>query len=135
MKKQKKGFAMISAVFLLLILGLVGVYIVRLDSLRRSVSNMSIQGGRAYYAAKSGLEWGIATMVAAAPNAACFGSTVINLNQVALNGYTATVTCSALSATEGTTYTVYTITAVGQKGSIGAQDYVSRTIFTQIIQQ
>lgn len=130
-KNSNKGFSLIAAVFIIAVLALVVTYVVKVVLLTQSTSVLGIQGTRAYYAAKSGLEWGTQQAVISAN---CPASTTINFNQGALSGYRATVTCSALAVTEGGNYTLYSISSQGQKGTIATRDYVSRTIVTQVIQ-
>ncbi len=55
---NQKGFTLVQAVFILVVLSLIGVAMVRLSGVQSSTSVLALQGARAYQAARSGLEWG-----------------------------------------------------------------------------
>lgn len=128
---KNKGFALIAAVFIIVVLGLMAIYIVRLSTIAFSVIDLSMQGVRAYYAAKSGLEWGIARAV---NSASCVPSTTFSFNQGALTNFSTIVTCTSIAVTEATSYTLYNITAQGFTGTVGTSGFVSRTLTIQITQ-
>ena len=54
-----RGFAMIAAVFILVVVAALGSYIAVISSNQQIGSALDLQGGRAYLAARSGLEWGL----------------------------------------------------------------------------
>jgi len=122
-KRSSKGFALVSAIFILVILTLLGTFLVRVFEVGFSTTTFAIQGTRAYYAAQSGFDWGT---YQALQNSSCVASSVLPLSQGGLQGFTATVQCTSQVTSEGTT--IYTITSQGQWGSVGSFDYVSRTV-------
>ena len=124
----KNGFALISAIFILVILSLMGVFMVRIFAVGSITTTFAIQGVRAYYAAQSAYEWGAYQAVV---NSSCAASTTVTLSQAALSGFSAVVQCSSVVTTEGT---LYTITAKSQKGTLGTIDYISRTITGIVVQ-
>lgn len=126
MRRKPKAFALISAVFILVILALVGSFIVSIGSISGSSSTFAIQGVRAYFAARAGAEWGLHQVIT---TDACPGTTTINMTESGLNGFRAIVSCSQTSYTEGlSTYNVFEITSIGRKNSFGSADYVSRRV-------
>lgn len=127
MHHKKKGFALLSAVFILVILALLATFIVSLSSSTRQTNTLAIQGVRAYFAARSGIEWGINQVIV---NNACFSSQTLNLTQAGLNGFNVDMSCTVIGTfTEGTdTYSVFEITALGRFRSFGHPDFVSRTL-------
>jgi MSHA biogenesis protein MshP len=139
--KRANGFSIVAALFVVVVLALIGSYMVSLGALTQSSQSLSMQGVRAYYAARSGLEWG-AYMVA--PSTASGGSepyncptspTTLSFTQGGLNGFTSTVTCSQSSFTEaGITYNTFQIRATGQYKTVGDMEYVFRELYTNIIQ-
>lgn len=131
MKKATQGFALISAIFILVVLALVALYMVRFSSLSFASVNLGFDGVRAFYAAKSGLEWGVRGAVI---SGTCPATTTVTFTQGELAGYTAVVTCTSISVTESSTYNVYTLNSQGQRGTVGSQDYVSRRLSTEVIQ-
>lgn len=116
--KNKAGFTLVQAVFILVVLGLLGVVMMRLIGVQSSTSVFALQGARAYQATRSGLEWGAARAVAGDD---CNGSMTIE-------NFDVTVSCSSQTFTEGSIgpYEVYRIDATAEYGSYGSPDYVSR---------
>lgn len=124
---KNNGFALISAVFILVILSLVGTYIINLAAVQTMTATYSLQGTRAYYAAKSGLEWGVYQVVNNANS--CPAATTLNFTQGGLNNFNVQVSCNLSNYIEGSTnYNVFRITAFSQQGSYGSTDYTSRKL-------
>ena len=117
--RKNLGFAIISAIFVLVILSLISTFLINLFINTQASSNILLLGQRAYFAAQSGLEWGL-TKVAANPTGPCPTTTNININQGGILGFTAVVSCSK----SGTTFT---ITSVASRGVFGAFEYVTNT--------
>ncbi len=136
--KQQQGFTLMSAVFILVILTLIGTFIVSIASLARSADTLTVQGTRAYYAARSGLEWGIYQVAPSggSPPYNCPTSpTTLTFSQGAMIGFTATVTCAQNQFTEaGANYNMFQITSLAQYSTVGSLDYVSRTLYVTVIQ-
>ncbi|WP_029910812.1 pilus assembly protein MshP [Pelobacter seleniigenes] len=118
--KNQAGFTLVQAIFILVVLALLGAAMVRLIGVQSSTSVMALQQARAYQAARSGLEWGAAR---ASTGAGCTGGMTINGFQVA-------VVCQVNAFTEGSIgpYNVYRISAEAVSGVYGSPDYVSRTV-------
>lgn len=114
------GFSIIAAIFILVILSLVATFLANLFVTTQASNNILLSGRRAYFAATSGLEWGLTT-VAANPTGSCPVTTIINISQGGLLGFTAIVSCTK----SGTTFT---ITSVASKGTFGTFGFVTRTV-------
>jgi MSHA biogenesis protein MshP len=116
--KTDSGFTLVQAIFILVVLSLLGVVMVSLIGVQSSTSLFALQGSRAYQAARSGLEWGASR---ASSGQSCDGTMTIE-------GFSVAVTCRSQSFTEGSTgpYDVYLISATATFGSYGSPDYVSR---------
>lgn len=127
-KHDKNGFALVAAIFVLVILSLLGIFLIRIFTVGSASTMFSIQGVRAYFAARSAFDWGVYQAVV---NSNCPASTTISLSQAGVSGFSAVVQCSALATSEGT---LYTITAQSRKGTFGTLDYVSRTLTGTVIQ-
>jgi MSHA biogenesis protein MshP len=56
---NQNGFTIVQAIFILVILSLLGAYMVRLGTVQQSTSTQALLQARAYLAAQAGLEWGI----------------------------------------------------------------------------
>lgn len=114
---SQRGFTLVQATFILVVLSLLGVTMMRLAGVQSSTSVMQLQGARAYQAARGGLEWGAARVVAGND---CNGS-------MALESFNVTVSCASEIFDEGSDdYLVYKIDAIATFGSFGSPDYVSR---------
>jgi len=53
------GFALVSAIFLLVVLAALGAYMLTFSTVQSTTSGTDIEGSRTYWAAHSGLDWGI----------------------------------------------------------------------------
>lgn len=89
------------------------------------VSNVTqaqdIQGSRAYWAARSGLEWGAYRVV---QDNACATTTLT------LSGFTVAVTCTLSGPYQegGSNVNIYRITATANQGTLGSVGYVERQL-------
>lgn len=83
------GFALPAAIFVIVILAALGVFIVSVSSHQHAGHAADIQGGRAYQSARAGIEWGVFNFrrnaTCAAPASFVPGGT--------LAGFTVTVEC------------------------------------------
>lgn len=120
--KRIRGFAIVSAIFILVILAALGAFIVTISTTQQIGSALDVQGARAYQAARAGIEWGLYQVQATAaynfgytssdPNTrACPAATTsFSPTATTLAGFTVTVDCTATAdASNGPT--VYTLTA------------------------
>jgi MSHA biogenesis protein MshP len=85
---HQRGFAAVAAVFLVVILAGLGAFMLTFSNTQQLTSAQDVQGSRAYWAARAGLGWGIASVFAAP--AACPASPRI----LPVEGFTVTVTCT-----------------------------------------
>ena len=117
---NQAGFTLVQAIFILVVLALLGAAMVRLIGVQSSTSVMALQQARAYQAARSGLEWGAAR---AAAGADCNGN-------MQINGFGVNVVCGIANFTEGSQppYPVYSISATATIGAFGNPDFVSRRL-------
>lgn len=53
------GFAILSAIFILVVLATLGAFILNISSSQHIGSALDVQGARAYQAARAGIEWGL----------------------------------------------------------------------------
>ncbi len=121
--RRQRGFALIVAIFLLVVLSSLGVYIVRVSAVQHQTVNVALLGARAFEAARTGIEWGA---FQALDSGACT-TTTLNLTEGGLNGFDVDVSCTTSSHTEtGNTYNLYVINVEARAGVYGTPDYVSR---------
>lgn len=57
--KHMRGFALVSAIFILVVLAALGAFIVNISTSQHIGSALDVQGVRAYHAARAGIEWGL----------------------------------------------------------------------------
>lgn len=130
---RQRGFTLVTAIFVIVILATVLTYMVSLSGTQRATSLLALQGARAYEGARSGIEWGIqqafttpGTMCSAAPGST---PTQFTLSGPGLTGFAVTVNCDYTTHVERTsTVTVYHLIALAEYGSYGSHDYVSRQL-------
>lgn len=56
--RAQRGFSLPTAIFLIVILAALGVFIVFVSGIQQSSQALDVQGVRAYQAARAGIEWG-----------------------------------------------------------------------------
>ena len=115
-----RGFAIVSAIFILVVLAALGAFIVNISSNQQIGSALDVQGVRAYQAARAGLEWGLYKVQSsngfdyANPNTRTCPATPASFSPTAstFSGFTVTVICTApLDPGGHGGPTVYSITA------------------------
>ena len=101
---------MITAIFLLVVVAILGAYIASLATTQQTSETLDVQGARAYQAAHAGMQWGV---FQALRNGACTGSTSIVLAG-GLAGFAVTVQCTATPYTEASSaHNIYRIVSTG----------------------
>lgn len=122
---KQAGFSLIGAIFVLVIVSLLGQYLLRISGIQRQTTILALQTARANQAANAGIEWGSFQIINNSGN--CPASTTLS---PAITNFTTTVRCSQLGSYDenGTITTFYRITSQSRYGSYGDVDYVSRTL-------
>lgn len=140
MARRTSGFALLSAIAILVLLSVLGAYLARIAALSQIGATQDILGSRAYHAARAGLEWGLyqvldptdATVVAPGsgtwPNLpACPAAGTLSLE-----GFSVAVACTAYGPyyESGSTRTsrLYAITATATSGTVGRAGYTERQL-------
>lgn len=137
----QRGFALVSAIFLITSLFLLSAFMVGLRVYQDSGISLDTLGTRAYAAARSGAEWGVYNVV---HSSACAASTALSLGG-SLSSYAATVTCSAASPAfneGGSMINMYTIVSTACNQPSGGNcpnatpgaNYVERQISMSVAQ-
>ena len=123
--QPQRGFALLSALFILVVLAGLGVVAVRLAGVQHHSVSLTMQSARAFGAAQSGIEYGA---YRALTSGSCAPVTLA-FSEGGLNGFNVNVTCTATSHAEGiSTTTVYMLQAFAWSGNYATPDYVSRRI-------
>lgn len=128
--RKQCGFALVSAIFILVILAALGGYVVTVSTTQSASQGLDIQGSRAYQAARAGIEWGSYQVLRNGGN--CPASASVTPGGV-MTGFAVTVQCTAQNFTEGAnTVVVYRIISTATYAAIGSPDYVERQIESTI---
>lgn len=124
-ERSQSGFTLITALFLLIVVALLSVYMINFRNVQQSTVVFGQQGARAMLAAHSGLEWGIYDSVV---NGLCAPSS-FTATGTALSAFTISVSCTSSMHTEGAVLiTTYRLTSTAQTGGYGTLDYVYRSL-------
>jgi MSHA biogenesis protein MshP len=137
-KKQKQqGFILPMAIFLIVIVTILGLALLKMNQFNNQESNFSILQNKAYFAAKTGLDYGL---YQALDNGSCSNTgNTINIPGNYFLGFKATYSCQSITQNEaGTTHTYYQVTSVGcntsnnqcpdANGKPTNDDYVQRSL-------
>lgn len=123
--QAQRGFALVTALFLIVVLAGLGLVAVKLSVVQHQTVSLSIQAARAFQAAQSGIEYGAHRALSAG---SC-GATSFSYTEGGLSGITVDVSCTASTHGEGASITsVYALQAFARAGVYGTPDYVSRRI-------
>jgi MSHA biogenesis protein MshP len=134
-RKRSGGFALVPALFLVVVLGALALVAIRVGTGQQQAVTLSLMQTRALAAARAGIEWGACRALSslsggcvAAPSS-CVASTTLNLTEASLNGFTVTVTCTATAFANGAaTNNCYVINATATFGTYGKPSYVRRVM-------
>ena len=125
-RPAQRGFAIMAAVFLLVVLSLLAAMIVALSSTQQVGQARDLLGARAYFAARTGIEWGV---YQALRNSSCSAATNLPALGGSAGGFAVSVTCSTQPFDEGgNAVVVYTIASTATQGTPGALDFVERQL-------
>jgi MSHA biogenesis protein MshP len=124
---QQSGFALVAAMFVIIIIALVIAAMMRMAGNQHGTNSLAIQQARAYQAARSGLEWGISSALAGS----CLPSKTLDMTGSNLSEFEGVlVTCSVNPYSEnGGAVNIYQLTATAQNGLPGSRpDYAFRRL-------
>jgi len=124
MRQLQSGFTLITAIFLLVVVAALVIYIVNIRAVQQTTLLYGVQGARANQAARSGIEWGIHQSIV---NGSCAAST--SFTNAAFAGFTVQVECDRTTHDEGgVTFDTFSLKSIASSGSYGTLDYVQRQI-------
>lgn len=129
MKKQA-GFSIVMAIFILVVLSLLGGYMVKLSGVQHATSTFAIQGARAYQAARAGIGWAISRI---STDGGDCSDIVSPISFADISGFAVSLTCNTQPISEDTDYIVYKITALSEFGAYNSANYISRKIEVSIV--
>ncbi|MDO8206408.1 MAG: hypothetical protein Q7T38_01150 [Gallionella sp.] len=129
----QRGFSLITAIFLLVVIAALGTFAVTLSTTQHQSQTMDVMGARAYQAALAGVEWAAFNVSLQAASSVTAWPGCIAGATVAVGGNLApfspvTVNCSVTSAVEeASTIWVYAVSSVAHTaGAVGDANYVEQ---------
>ena len=130
---RARGFSLVSAIFLMVVLVILGVSLVTISSVQHTTSAQQLQAARANYAVRAGAEW-----VASQPNTWCSGGPFPMASSFTLpaplSGFTISVSCTRSSHTlDGATQQYYVVDVTASAGVYGSLDFVQRKLRTKLL--
>jgi MSHA biogenesis protein MshP len=129
MRVAQKGFAAIAAIFLVVVLAALGGFMVSISNTAQLDSAKDIQGSRAYWAARAGLEWGLGAASAVSPPSSITSATCTSATPLAIDGFSVQVSCTAATYLEGDPHYIIKITSIASAGGApGGIGYVERSV-------
>lgn len=125
---RQRGFAAVAALFVLVVLAALGAFMVSISSSQQVNAARDIQGSRAYWAARAGLEWAVGSL-AAAP-ATCPTPPA----PFTVEGFTVAVTCARTTFNEaGSTRVIYSLGSnASAGGASGSLSFVERSVSASV---
>jgi MSHA biogenesis protein MshP len=129
-KKGSRGFSLISAIFLLVVIAALGTFAVTLSTSQQQSAALDVMGSRAYQAARAGIEWGA---YQALQNNSCTNTTTLPALPNTLATFSVTVVCTSSAASEaGATVTMYQLFSTAKQGTPATPNYVERQVSVTI---
>jgi MSHA biogenesis protein MshP len=131
---RQGGFSIVSAIFILVVLAVLGAALLTVSTLQHASAGIDLQGVRAYQAARSGVEWGLYRLLdpdgaPAAALPACWAGSASVTPGASLAGFAVSATCARTTTTElGRDIAVYTIVSTATFGTPQQPNHVSRTV-------
>jgi MSHA biogenesis protein MshP len=135
-----RGFVLPSAIFLLVVLAGLTVFLVRLSMTQSTASAQDLQGARAYQAARAGVEWALYQVmdpinftVVSPSNAAWPNMPNCPSGGLTIEGFSVRVGCSPmpqdyLEGGNTRSIRIYRLVATASLGTQGAAAYVEREV-------
>lgn len=130
--RHQAGFALVSAIFLIVVLAALGAFMVTIGGVQHTTTSQAVLAARAYLGAKAGLEWGIHQAIA--PTAAVCNPSTPLASITGLNDIRVTVTCTCTftltppCSTALAVNSVYYLTSTAEYGTYGNADYAKRIL-------
>lgn len=130
----QQGFAVIAGLFLIVVLAALGSFMLTLSNTAQLTSAQDVQGSRAYWAARGGLEWAIAGVNATAPLAPAVvpaATCPTAAAPILLDGFALLVTCTAQVYSEADAIVhLFRLTSVATSvdAGVGGLGFVERSV-------
>ncbi len=136
----ERGVALVSAIFLLVVLAAVGAFMLNLAGVEQSTTNRALLAARAHYAARAGIEWGIHrarnTSSTMCPLSPAVSTTSFALTDTGFDGFNIAVGCTRTAHNEAipfgsgqaVNFSVFFLTSTATHGNPGELEHVERRV-------
>lgn len=138
---NQRGFAAVAAIFLIVVLAALGGFMLTFSNTQQLSAAQDLQGTRAYWAARAGLEWGVGSVVATAaicPSPPAVPAPIVTSNkQLTIDNFTVCVETIKTTYTDGDSLCYFEIKATARSpqlqdcstaGAVGAINYIERSV-------
>lgn len=130
--RSQSGFSLISAIFLLVVLAVLGASLAQLSVTSSTSGSLALNASRVLYAARSGAQWG--AYRASLGSCSASESFTFAPTEASLGGIDVTVQCVRTQHQEGAAVIgQYLITTLAEFGSFGDPSYAARTVEIQVV--
>ncbi len=133
LSRLQQGFAAIAAIFLVVVLAALGGFMLTFSNTQQLTSAQDVQGTRAFWAARAGLEWGVAGVFAQPDTTAdCVSASQTLPGGLATfdGGFKVDVSCSRQIFVEGgVDKKIFQFTSVAKTaGAVGSVGFIERSL-------
>lgn len=128
---RERGAALVSAIFLLVVLAALGAYMITVSGVEQTTVNRALISVRAYFAARAGLEWGIHQVVSpafAGGAVLCPAPATFTPVGFGFDGVSVAVNCSRTQYDDGVLVNTYVLTSTASHSAAGTTEYVERRL-------
>jgi MSHA biogenesis protein MshP len=125
---RQHGFSLVSAIFLMVVLVILGTSMVTISSVQQTTTAQMLQVARANYAARAGAEWAAARSAVAGW---CPGTATANFN---VNGFAIELACTRTEhVVDAGTQQYFVVDVTASSGTYNGPDYVRRRLRTKLL--
>lgn len=126
---NQRGAALVSAIFLLVVLAALGAYMVTVSGVQQTTVNRALINARTHYAVRAGLEWGVHQVVSPSGfTTPCPATATFSPAGFGFDGISVTVACTSNLYIPGVDTTVYTLTSTATHGAAGTAEHAERRL-------
>ena len=135
-KRAQDGFAAIAAIFLVVVLAALGGFMLSFSNTQHLSSAQDLQGSRAYWAARGGLEWAVVEIPPA--GLATLDACTVTAPPATIDGFTIVIGCTKATyadtgATTGVAPTaIFQFTVTASTGTVGSIGYADRSVSASV---
>lgn len=128
------GFAAVAAIFLVVLLAALGGFMLTFSNSQQLTSAQDVQGVRAYWAARAGLEWANVNILATP--AVCPNTTKTQMAgtvPATVSGFNLAVFCTRSSYSEGgNNFFIFLVESKASTGTVGSIGFIERSVSSSL---